>query len=160
MGATINGNEFSATSVEVKLGGQTFVGVNEINYSDEVDVQAAPGFGPVNLGRVLGEYKATLDFTMLRSEADKFEAKLGSPLSSTSFNVGVSYVEIPGAGTVNDEIDAVVVMKRETGPKRGEASTIKYSCFAFLPIRWNGRTLVANPQQGIALTASIPVLAV
>lgn len=154
----INGQAWGFASCEIKLDGSTFVGIKTMNVADEVEFGTADGNGSVSLGRVRGAHKASFDFEILAGESDRFQTKLGDPLSAKAFNVGIHAVEIPGAGVRTIEVIGAVVMKLETAFSRSADATYdKYTCHVFLPILRNGRRIVAMPDQGIAVAASLSI---
>lgn len=154
-----NGKALGFASTTVKLGGKSYVGCKSLNINDEVATGTAMGNGQVGLGRVSGAYTATLDFEMIAHESTRFQAALGQPLSAKAFNANAYQIENPGAGFRRIEAQGVTVQKIDTAFSQGSDGTYdKYTCHVFLPVKRDGRSLVADPQdQTTSIAASLAI---
>jgi len=154
MPLVLNGHEKGFASAEIDLRGKRYHGIKALNWSHEVEKGTADGNGQVSLGPTKGPYKASMDFEMLATEADAFEADLGSPLTETPFNVGVMWVE--GGSTSELQANFLTVMKVESSNARGpDAAYRKYTLHAWYPFIVNGITLVPLPDQGLVVAPTI-----
>jgi hypothetical protein len=154
MALVLNGHEKSSASAEIDLYGVTYTGIKTLDWSHEVEKGVAEGNGQVGIGPTKGPYKASLDFEMLQTQADLFEADIGTPLSEAIFNVGVMWVE---GGSVSElEISYVTIVKVEGSLARGpDGAYKKFTCHVWYPIKENGIALVALPDESTSITASI-----
>lgn len=154
MPLTINGHEYSFASAEIDLRGRKYEGITTFNWSHEVEKGTAEGNGQVALGPTKGPYKASIDFEMRTSEADLFEADLGSPVTEKVFNVGVMYVE--NAAVSEIQANFVTVQKVEGSNTRGpDATKRKYTLHVWYPIIVNGQTLVPLPDNALVVAPTI-----
>jgi hypothetical protein len=156
----INGNHFGPASVEVDLRGRTYLGVSAINYADELQRETVFGLRSVGLGSAVGQYIATVDFEMVLSESERFLADLGTGYGVVPFNIGISHVEQPGAGTIIVEIMGATITKLESGIQKGSTGTVdKYTLHVVTPIRRNGRTIVEDALGGADIAATLSAIA-
>lgn len=105
----LNNHVFGRNSVAVRLnGGDRIIGVESINWSDEVPVELVPALNDqgMPLGKVSGNYACASDISLYEDEAQLFEQKLGllnpaalGNLSQVNFQLVISYREDVRIGT-------------------------------------------------------------
>lgn len=152
----VNGNCFGPASAEIDLRGRRYLGFASLNFSDELKKEAVRGNGSVALGVSVGEYEATCDFELVLHESFIFQEALGNGYGAVPFNIGASYVELPGAGVSVVEIIGATIMKIETSLQRGATGLVdKYTCMVITPIRRNGRTIIDIARGGSEIAAAL-----
>ncbi len=109
----VNGNVYDWSSVEIKLGGDLYIGVKEIKYSHTLKGVKIKGTHPVAIGRTRGEYDAEGSISLWLAEADAFRQALGNGYLEVPFDIVVSYTE--NGKTLTDTIVGAKIAKDEGG---------------------------------------------
>jgi len=90
---TVNGNRFSWSSVEIKFDGKRYLGVKNVNYSQELAPGQVYGNHAQKLGRTRGELKPEGSLEMYKEEADELIEALGDGYMEKNFDVPIVYSE-------------------------------------------------------------------
>ena len=105
----VNGNRYSWTSIEVVLGGRTYMGnpFKAISYNSKQEPGIVYGTSPRPIGRTRGQYLAAGSMEVYRSEWQDFVDFLMNGLSPSigihdlEFDITVSYAE-PNSDVLTD----------------------------------------------------------
>ncbi|MFN7135502.1 MAG: hypothetical protein ACK4N5_25750 [Myxococcales bacterium] len=92
----INGNRHDFSSIEVKINGTIFLGVEEITYSHRLEPGKVIGTKAQLLGRTRGQYEPEASLTLFKQEYHDLIRRLGAGgagYMETAFDVVVSYSE-------------------------------------------------------------------
>lgn len=122
--SVINGKVYDWSSVDIKLPGINLE-VQEIDYDDEQDKEAAYGKGNAPRGFGTGNYKASGKLTLLRDDYNDlldYCKKNNIPFYSLSIpKIVVSYAN-SGQRTRQDVLDTVTFSKRSHKAAQGDKS--------------------------------------
>ncbi len=146
----INGVRHSWASVGITIGGITYGGVTEVNYSPKLDAQYVRGAGPLPIATTTGLGSMTADFTVLEEEFKMMVGSLGSPgllgggagFMTSFFPIEVQksnegYIE-GGMSTIIDTIVArITEVSAAMQTSSGDALVRKCTCLP-LTMRLNG----------------------
>lgn len=137
----INGNAYSYASIRITLDDQRYIGVTSINYGDKLSPSKVRGAAQMPLGETAGDYDATCDFEMLELDARAFMEAIGTPLTSSRFNIAVEYAE-EGLDTYVDNIKGVRIVEVNKSQSQGtDGLKIKFTCSVLQPIDYQGISL-------------------
>lgn len=136
----INGNYYDWESVEILLPSGIAVGVTEISYNDERDIEPRYGRGAVPRGYGRKNYKAEGSMVLDRDEAERFRAGQGGTYyGKTPFPVIVAYANDDQA-RITDTLPDCLVTKADTSAKQDDdnAGAVTLDFIILSPIKWNG----------------------
>lgn len=137
----VNGNRYDFSSVEFNLRGRTYVGIKEIQYSDELEPGDVRGTLPQRVGRTRGEYKTEGSCTMYRQEFDELVADLGDGFGEVPFDAVVTYAN-DGQPTITDKLVGCRIKKAENSHSQGTDPLEVKLDLDFMYLLRNGKALV------------------
>jgi hypothetical protein len=140
----VNGVRMEWSSVEIKLGGDIFLGVASIDYTEKLDPTMVYGTHPQPIGRTRGQYLAEGKIELYKSEALQLREKLGAGYLETPFDVVVQYAE-PGQDVVTDELIGARLKGLESSHSSGTDPLKESSDLSIMFIRRNGVQGLLNP---------------
>ena len=141
---SLDSNVWTLASGVIKVdGSMTFMGLQSLDLSDEVDSAAVFGNGQRAVGRRRGQYRATGSLTILWSEWDQLAQYLGTPISEQPFDITATYSELTGDGITNVEVSSVTIQKIEKSVSNDQKEIVaKLTLLITAPILWNGQALI------------------
>lgn len=130
----VNGNRYSWTSIEVVIGGQTYMGnpFKAISYTSKQEPGVVYGTSPRPIGRTRGQYLASGSVEIYRSEwqalvdflADQ-QLDSSTGLHDLEFDITVSYAE-PDSDVIQDVLVSCRMSNLNLDNSNGsDASTVK-----------------------------------
>lgn len=137
----LNGNSFAWASAEIDFFGRQFYGIETFDFKEELEKEWIYGNGPVPIGWVVKQYKASASFTQYLSENDLLLQALGNGYGTKVFNSGIQWIETTGAGISTVEITGASIASREMSNAAGP-SKVKIELFVGIPFKVNGLTIV------------------
>lgn len=145
----VNGNRFDFSSVQLTVPdvNRVFEGVKSVGYSDELNPGKLRGNRAQVVGRTRGQYEASANVEMYKSEADAFLAALGPGYMERSFTVTVAFSEPATPDlVVVDVIQGCRIKKVEDSASEGEeAIAVKFDLDVLMILR-NGKAPLAVGQ--------------
>lgn len=146
--ARINGNAYGWSSISTKAGGEPFVGIKSIEYSDSRERELVYGQNRAHapIGSTPGKYTPDPGkIVVWKHASEAFDAKLAQIAGSSSignavFPIVVQYVEGTGA-PITDTLRRCKVTKKSTKPSESASAVeVEYE-LQYEEIDWNGRQL-------------------
>ena len=124
----INGVRHSWSSVEIKVAGQTFGGVQEVNYGFKLDAATVYGQGSQPIGTTTGKGSFTADMTMLLEEYDAMVSALGPAYATAFFDLQTSYSDEgfveSGLSTVVDTVKSCRITEVAASASNGSTDAL------------------------------------
>jgi hypothetical protein len=139
----VNGVRHDHSSLDIKLDGQSVVGVKSIDYSDSLDPGKVYGTAAQKLAHTRGQYDAEASVELWRYEADAFAARLvqrspGVGLYEIVWDIVVNILPEGGGSIVTDTIRGCRIKKpQRTSSQGNEGLAIKLD-LAPMYVMWNG----------------------
>ncbi len=146
----VNGHRFSHESLEISWNGIALIGVDALDFDDELAPGELYGTAPQIIGRTRGKGKASASISMARLEWERVRRTLGvggQGFGENASNIRITYFEIATEPLV-DQIVGVRVSKVSQGSKPGgEALMVKLDLHP-MRIQWNGDMIAAAKSIG------------
>jgi hypothetical protein len=136
----INGNFYDWESVEIQTPSGVSVGLTDINYNDELPIEARHGKGAKARGYGRKNYKASGSATMDRDEFERLRKAVGGAvLKAKPFPIVCAYAN-DDQETITDTLPDCKITKADTGAKQEDdnAGAVKIDFEILSPIKWNG----------------------
>jgi hypothetical protein len=135
----INGRYYDWESVTIIGPSGEYIGISDINYSDEKGAEPRYGKGSTPYGYGNKNYKASGNMTLAIDEAERLRKSLGGSFYNGTFNTVVNY-EVPGKDIVTDTLRDCKITKVDTSAQQDDDNTgaRKLDFNIFSPIEWNG----------------------
>jgi hypothetical protein len=138
----INGNAEAHASAEVDFAGKVYLGITDINYSDELTREGVWGTASEQLGVTRGELKQNGDFTFLKSEFDRLLDNSPDGYGEIPFNISITYRE-PGKPVKINTLRSCFIVKVEDSSSQGSSGMkVKLGLHIAEPIERNGKKLI------------------
>jgi hypothetical protein len=145
MAQNINGVWHAFSSAEIDFGGKRFLGIQALNWKEDIKKEVVKGSGIIGLGYTQGDYEASADFEILYSEWIKFTKALGDGWGYRPFNVGCQY-RVPGKPLISVSIPNVTINGHDVSNSKGPApTTVKVTLLVIDPIVTDGTTIFGRP---------------
>lgn len=145
----VGGVRHEWSSVNIKLGGDLYIGVKSISYNDTLGPTKIRGTHPVPIARTRGQYDAEGSIEMYTAEARQFRKKLGPGYKEVSFDIVVSYTE-DGFDTITDTIVGCRIKKDQGGGQDGtDALTVPWD-LDVMNILWDGVSSIKKTLEQLA----------
>lgn len=145
----VNGNRYDFSSVQITVPdiNRVFEGVKSVGYSDELSPGKLRGNRAQVVGRTRGQYEASANVEMYKSEAQQLIDALGPGYMERSFSITVAYSEPATPDLIIvDTISGCRIKKVEDSGSEGEeAIATKFDLDALLILR-NGKAPLAVGQ--------------
>lgn len=147
---SINGHQFSFTSIEVWMGGIPLpnIAFKSINYKNKLTPGVMRGTRPHKLGRTRGEHDPTADCEIYRLAWENLRVTLGIGgvgYGETSFDILVQFAELPTSPVLTDRIVACRVTETDYSNQSGtDPSTVKLTLDP-MDILENGYSSIVGP---------------
>lgn len=140
MAQNINGVWHAFSSAEIDFSGKKFLGIQALNWKEDLKKEIVKGSGLVGLGYTQGDYEASADFEILYSEWIRFTKALGDGWAFKPFNVGCQY-RVPGKPLISVEINNVTIQGQDVSNSKGTTPTaVKVTLLVVDPIVTDGTT--------------------
>ena len=125
---TINGYEYSFSSVELRWRDKRYTGFKSINYKHSRDVGFAEGSPTQPLGLTRGSYGGVEgDLELLRKTFNAMVEDMGEGYLEQVFDILVTFAE-KGQATCTDELRGITLTEESFDNARGaDATTVKRS---------------------------------
>jgi hypothetical protein len=137
---TINGVRYDASSYEIRILGQTILGVKSLEYSAQLEPQDVYGLRSGPIGRTRGKASFTGSIELYRAEASDFEILLqrstaaflpkpGAGIFEVEFDVNVTIFEITQGLPITDVLRQCRLKssgRPMPGAGTGEPASVKY----------------------------------
>ena len=135
---TINGHEYSFSSIELRWGDKKYTGFKAIKYKHGRDVGKAEGSPAQPLGNTRGSYKGVDgSISVLRKTFDAMVADMGEGYLEEVFDIQVSFAE-KYQDIVTDELRGLQLTDEDFSNERGPDPTMVERTFTGLMLLPNG----------------------
>ena len=145
----INGNRYSWSSIEIRVGGKLYRGIKEIAYSVSLEPGDVRGTLAQRGGRTRGDYKPEGSMTMFLQEYNEFITDLGPGFMEREFDVVAQYSD-RNQPVVTDKLVSCRIKKADKSHSQGPDALIVKLDLDIMFIVENGISPIDNPQ-GVSL---------
>lgn len=139
MGVDVNKVTYDFGDLRILLANQEPFGIEEVNYSDELDIKVITGKGGLPRGWSSGDYAGSGNVVLHRDEADRLRRNLGgSYYPRQPFPITCQYGQL-SQNILTDVLPQVKFVKTGVSNSKGgdRAGDISLDFVLLAPIKWN-----------------------
>lgn len=151
----INGVRHSWASVEIKIAGNTILGITKVDYSDKLDPGKVRGAGARVIAFTTGTADTAGSFTILLEEFNQMIASLQTinpRWKLAMFDTIITYAEEDsGLTTIVDTLQGCRISETKIGTTEAGNSdpSLRECTIEFLDLLWNGQSSL--PEQPVVI---------
>lgn len=138
----VNGNKHSYAEIEWSIEGDRVIGIQGIDYDDNLEPGRVAGTSAQDIGRTLGEYKASSSVTIIKASADLIRTKLGDGYGAVVYPITVLYRPSNGDPLIKDELIGVRIKKCADSHSKGPDGLVEKWDLDIMGVFRNGLHMV------------------